>query len=214
MKRDFLKDLGIEGDAIKQIMDENGKDVEEAKKGIEDLKQQIASKDTEISGLREQIAQRDADIEALRSASADNESLKTQLSELQTKYSTDTADLQQKLKDQQTEFETSKATEAFFDGVEFSSQLAREAAISQFRAKAFKLENGTFQGGKEWLEELRKNSPDAFKPAEPDPADPSPRQPIFTKNINNPAPAPSSGGNPFVGGWNFQQVRNFDKSKE
>lgn len=214
MKRDFLKDLGIEGDAIKQIMDENGKDVEEAKKGIEDLKQQIASKDTEISGLKEQITRRDADIEALRSASADNESLKTQLTELQAKYSTDTAELQQRLRDQATEFETSKATEAFFNGVKFSSQLAREAAIAQFKSKDFKLENGTFQGGKEWLEELRKNSPDAFKAVEPDPADPSLRQPIFTKNINNHAPAPSSGGNPFVGGWNFQQVRNFDKSKE
>lgn len=215
MKRDFLKDLGIEGDVIKQIMDENGKDVEEAKKGIEDLKQQVASKDTEISGLREQIAQRDADIEALRTASADNESLKTQLTELQAKYSTDTAELQQKLRDQATEFETSKATEAFFNGVEFSSQLAREAAIAQFKSKDFKLENGTFQGGKEWLEELRKNSPDAFKAVEADPAISNPQQPYFTKNINpaNSAPAatpPGGGGNPF-GGWNFQQVRNFDK---
>lgn len=215
MKRDFLKDLGIEGDVIKQIMDENGKDVEEAKKGIEDLKQQVASKDTEISGLREQIVQRDADIEALRTASADNESLKSQLTELQAKYSTDTAELQQKLRDQATEFETSKATEAFFNDVEFSSQLAREAAIAQFKSKDFKLENGTFQGGKEWLEELRKNSPDAFKAVEADPAISNPQQPYFTKNINpaNSAPAatpPGGGGNPF-GGWNFQQVRNFDK---
>lgn len=215
MKRDFLKDLGIEGDLIKQIMDENGKDIEEAKKGIEDLKQQIASKDTEISGLKEQITQRDADIEALRSASADNESLKTQLTELQAKYSIDTTELQRRLRDQATEFETSKATEAFFNGVEFSSQLAREAAIAQFKSKDFKLENGTFQGGKEWLEELRKNSPDAFKAVEADPAISNPQQPYFTKNINpaNPAPAatpPGGGGNPF-GGWNFQQVRNFDK---
>lgn len=215
MKRDFLKDLGIEGDVIKQIMDENGKDVEEAKKGIEDLKQQVASKDTEISGLREQIAQRDADIEALRTASADNESLKTQLTELQAKYSIDTTELQRRLRDQATEFETSKATEAFFNGVEFSSQLAREAAIAQFKSKDFKLENGTFQGGKEWLEELRKNSPDAFKAVEADPAISNPQQPYFTKNINpansaSAATPPGGGGNPF-GGWNFQQVRNFDK---
>lgn len=215
MKRDFLKDLGIEGDLIKQIMDENGKDIEEAKKGIEDLKQQIASKDTEISGLKEQITQRDADIEALRSASADNESLKTQLTELQAKYSIDTTELQRRLRDQATEFETSKATEAFFNGVEFSSQLAREAAIAQFKSKDFKLENGTFQGGKEWLEELRKNSPDAFKAVEADPAISNPQQPYFTKNINpansaSAATPPGGGGNPF-GGWNFQQVRNFDK---
>lgn len=211
MKREFLKELGLEGDVIKQIMDENGKDVEEAKKGNEELKQQVAAKDTEIAGLKEQITQRDTDIESLKTAAADNEALKTQLGELQTKYTTDTDALNQKLRDQQVEFETTKATDTFFADVEFSSQLAKDAAIAQFKAKGFKLADGTFQGGKEWLEELKKSSPDAFKATDPNPAD-SPNQPFFTKN-NNPASGanpPSNGGNPF-GGWGFQQVRNFDK---
>lgn len=211
MKREFLKELGLEGDVIKQIMDENGKDVEEAKKGNEELKQQVAAKDTEIAGLKEQITQRDTDIESLKTAAADNEALKTQLGELQTKYTTDTDVLNQKLREQQVEFETTKATDTFFADVEFSSQLAKDAAIAQFKAKGFKLADGTFQGGKEWLEELKKSSPDAFKATDPNPAD-NPNQPFFTKN-NNPASGanpPSNGGNPF-GGWGFQQVRNFDK---
>lgn len=213
MTRDFLKEHGLEGDIIKIILDENGRDVEAAKKGVEDLKQQLSTKDTEISGLKEQLTQRDADIETLKTASADNEALKTQLGDLQSKYNTDTQALNQKLKDQQTEFETSRATESFFSGVEFSSQLAKDAAIAQFKAKGFKLADGVFQGGKEWLEDLKKNSPDAFKVSDTEPASPVPHQPFFTKNSTNPAPdanPPSNGGNPF-GGWGFQQVRNFDK---
>lgn len=213
MKREFLKELGLEGDVVKQIMDEAGREVEEAKKGVDDLKQQVAAKDTEIAGLKEQITQRDTDLEALKTTAADNESLKTQLGELQTKYTTDTDALNQRLKDQQVEFETTRATETFFADVEFSSQLAKDAAIAQFKAKGFKLADGTFQGGKEWLEDLKKTSPDAFKAAEQDPAPSNPQQPFFTKSNNNPAPGanpPSNGGNPF-GGWGFQQVRNFDK---
>lgn len=214
MTRDFLKEHGLEGDIIKIILDENGRDVEAAKKGVDELKQQIATKDTEISGLKEQLTQRDADIETLKSATTDNEALKTQLDELQTKYNTDTETLNQKLKDQQIEFETTRATETFFSGVEFSSQLAKDAAIAQFKSKGFKLADGVFQGGKEWLDDLRKSSPDAFKADDPEPANPAPHQPFFTKNnSNNPAPGanpPSNGGNPF-GGWGFQQVRNFDK---
>jgi len=178
MNRDFLKSFNLESDVIKAIMDENGKDVEAAKKGVDDLKQQLASKDTEIEGLKEQISQRDKDIEDLKNTAADNEALKTQLGELQTKYNTDTEALEQRLKDQQTEFENSKATETFFADVEFSSQLAKDAAIAQFKAKNFKLVDGVFEGGKEWLEDLRKTSPDGFKVAEPaknDPANPKPK---------------------------------------
>lgn len=178
MKREFLKNLGLEGDVIKQIMDENGKEVEDAKKEVEGLKQQITAKDTEIEGLKEQITQRDTDIETLKTAAADNDALKTQLGELQTKYTTDTEALQQKLNDQQAEFENAKATEAFFADVEFSSALAKEAAMSQFKSKGFKLVDGSYQGGKEWLDDLRKTSPDAFKavePPKPDPANPKPK---------------------------------------
>ena len=215
MKRDFLKDLGLEADIINKIMAENGSDIQAAKGEADDLKQQLAAKDTEISGLKDQIAQRDSDIETLKASAVDSESLKTQLSDLQTKYNTDTEALNQKLKDQKTEFETTKAIESFFADVQFSSHLAKEAAIAQFKAKQFKLVDGTFQGGKEWLEELRTSSPDAFKASE-DPNSNGGRQPYFTKNQNtgaNPASggntSPNAGATPF-GGWGFQQVRNFD----
>lgn len=209
MKREFLKGLGIEDDLIKQIMDENGRDIESAKGELEKYKQEATAKATEIDGLKQQIEQRNADIENLKKAAADNEALKTSLTELQTKYDTDTKALQQKLEDQKTEYAVNAATEKFFAGIEFSSALARDAAIAQFKAKGFKLDGETFQGGKEWIDELRKTSPDAFKPAKEE-GDGTP-PPMFTKPLNNNQstdPNPNTG--PF-GGWNFSAVRSIDK---
>lgn len=207
MKRDFLKGLGIGDEMINMIMAENGKDIEAAKGELETLKQNASAKDTEIEGLKGQITQRDSDIESLKKSVADNAALQTQLTELQTKYTTDTTALQDKLNQQKVDFDTQKATDKFFADVNFSSDLAREAAISQFKAKQFKLDGETFLGGKEWLEELKKSSPDAFKAAE------SEYQPTFTKPMQH---AQNQGGqqpnnNTQFGGWAFTQVRAFDK---
>lgn len=215
MKRDFLKNLGIADDIIDQIMTENGNDINGTKAEVATLRQQIAAKDTEIEGLKGQITQRDTDIASLRESASANEGFKTQLEQLQTKYNTDTADLQKKLDDQKIEFETTAATEKFFEGVEFSSDLARDAAIAQFKAKAFKLDNGVFQGGKEWLEDLKKNSPDAFKPETHNESGAAGGQaPFFTTGMQGNGPAaqqpPAAGNTPF-NGWGFQQVRGFDK---
>lgn len=206
MKRDFLKGLGIGDDIISQIMAENGKDIEAAKGEVENLKQSITAKNTEIDGLKGQITQRNGDIEALKKSVADNTELQSKFAELQAKYMTDTTDLQNKLTQQKQDFDTQRATEKFFSDVNFSSSLAKDAAMAQFKEKQFKLDGGTFLGGREWLDELKKNSPDAFKVEE------SSTQPSFTKTMQQ-QPNQStqqSGGNPF-GGWAFTQVRGFDK---
>lgn len=205
MKRDFLKGLGIGDDVISQIMAENGKDIESAKGELETLKQSVTAKDTEIEGLKGQITQRNGDIETLKKSAADNAELQKQLDTLQAKYTTDTTDLQSKLTQQKQEFDTQRATEKFFEGVKFSSALARDAAIAQFKAKQFKLDGESFLGGKEWLEDLKKNSPDAFKTEEQN------TPPMFTKTMQHqPNQNEPSSDKPF-GGWAFTQVRGFDK---
>lgn len=212
MKRDFLKAFNLEDSVITQIMAENGKDVEAAKGDFDALKQQITAKDTEITGLKEQIAQRDTDIETLRTTAANGDALKSQLEELQSKYTTDTAALQQKLDDQKEEYESNAAIDKFFASVEFSSGLAKEAAIAKFKGQGFKRNGDVFQGGKEWLEALRKESPEAFKAANPDDGGNLP--PTFTKSLQNPGnPAGSNpvGGVPTNNGWNFAHVRNIEQ---
>ena len=206
MKRDWLKSLGIEDkDTLDKIMAENGKDIEAAKGDTENLNNQISTKDTEIAGLKEQLTQRDNDIKALQAKEQDATAIKQQLTDLQTKYNDDTKALNKKLQDQLTEFATTRATEKFFSGVEFSSTLARDAAIAQFKAKGFKLDGETFQGGKEWLEALKKDQPDAFKAVSDNPQ--TPPKPKFSNPITPPGGKPDE--NPFS--FNFTPVRSVPK---
>lgn len=202
MKRDFLKGLGIADEIIEQIMAEHGKTVTAAKGDADAQKQLIAARDTEIEGLKSQIAQRDADIKALQNGANDAAAVKKQLEELQGKYKTDTDALNRKLKDQQTGFERQTATDKFFSGVKFSSELARRAAVADFTEKGLKLENGAFVGGKEWLEELRKSQPTAFAAEEAPKTEPA--KPSFGGSVKGAAQTGS--GNPF--NFGFTPVRN------
>ena len=81
MKRDFLKELGLEKEAIDAIMAENGKDIENAKSEVKEL-------ETEITGLKGQLKDRDSQIEDLKKAAGSNEELKKQIEEMQTKNKT------------------------------------------------------------------------------------------------------------------------------
>lgn len=205
MERDYLKKLGLEDDVIEKIMAQHGKDIEAAKKAEADAqKQTIASKDTEIEGLKGQISQRDTDIKALKDGAADAATVKQQLADLQGKYKTDTDALNKRLKDQQAGFERQTATDKFFSGVKFSSELAKKAAVADFNEKALKLENGSFVGGKEWLDDLRKSQPTAFAEEKAEEDEP------FKPNFGGSMKGGNLGGgkaaeNPF--GFNFSHVR-------
>ena len=77
MKRDFLKDLGLEKETIDVIMAENGKDIENAKSEVKEL-------ETEIKGLQDQLKERDSQMEELKKSVGDSENLKKQIEEMQT----------------------------------------------------------------------------------------------------------------------------------
>lgn len=192
---------------ISALLDIHSADIKKAKGDTDALNQQITAKDTEITGLKEQLQQRDKDIKALQDGAKDASAIQQQLTDLQTKYNDDTKALNKKLQDQQAEFATTRATEKFFSGVEFSSTLAKDAAMAQFKAKGFKLDGETFQGGKEWLDQLRKDQPEAFKAASNDDQGGGKPKPKFTNPIN---PGGNGGdANPFS--FNFTPVREVPK---
>lgn len=67
MKRKFLEDLGLEGDAIEKIMAEAGKDVTSLKARVDDLTEQLNVKETTISEKNNKIAELEkVDIEAIK----------------------------------------------------------------------------------------------------------------------------------------------------
>lgn len=69
MKRKFLEDLGLEGDAIEKIMTEAGKDVTSLKARVDDLTEQLNVKETTISEKNNKIAELEkVDVEAIKTA--------------------------------------------------------------------------------------------------------------------------------------------------
>lgn len=187
MKREFLEAIEINGaklpkEVIDSIMDENGKDVQAGKNALAELTRVSAERD----GLKSQIADRDKDIKSLQKQVGDNADLATQLSNLQAKYDKDTSDLQARISEQSI----NHATEKFFAQFEFTSELAKKAAIAEFKEQKFKLDEktGDFLGGKDWVEGLKKTNPGAFK-AEPN-----------TDGDKGGAGRSGNGGNPYFVG--------------
>lgn len=67
MKRKFLEDLGLEGDAIEKIMVEAGKEITALKAKVDDLSEQINVKETTIAEKNTKIAELEkVDVEAIK----------------------------------------------------------------------------------------------------------------------------------------------------
>lgn len=90
MKRDQLKELGVEESVINKIMDLNCADIEKAKSSSAEMQE-------ENEALKAQLKERDNDLKKLRKNAKDNEELSNSYKELQAKYEKDTADLSTKL---------------------------------------------------------------------------------------------------------------------
>jgi len=184
MKREELKKLDMTDEQIDYVMDEHGKAVNAQKAIVEQKDQEIAALTTERDGLKTQVADRDKDIADLKKQSGNTEELNTKLSELQTKYDTDTKALQDKLDSQAR----THAAEKFYGNVEFTSAFAKKAAVEEFMAANLEFKDGAYVGADDFLKGQREKNPDAFKAAEP-PADPKPTpKPQFTDP--NPKPHP------------------------
>ena len=147
----LLQKLGIEltADQTRQISEVVEKEFVPAAEAAADK--------TKLEELTKQLAARDKDLEKLK---ADNKSeeLQKQLDELNTKYKQDTDDLNAKLSAQQADF----AAEKLFSGYNFASDRVRKSVLDEFRGKGFKLENGEFVGGREYLEGLKQSEPTVF----------------------------------------------------
>lgn len=220
MKRDSLSDLfkkhsiEIPKEVIDAIMDENGKDLETLKKEAEKAKSDQKAAETKAGELTDQIKQRDADIVELQKQATTSKETNDALTALKTKYDTDTQELNTKLETQRKEAEKqlaeqeeSFASEEFFKGIPFASELARNAAKAEFKAAGLKLdkESKKFLGSDDWVKQLREKDPAAFKPDESE-AD-NTQQPYFVNPTNSSKNPPSNEAGAFNFGSRFNQLR-------
>ncbi|KRN75630.1 hypothetical protein IV73_GL000118 [Weissella kandleri] len=94
MKHDFLESLGVNDDAIDQIMKANGEDIETDKSNVQSDYGAVV---TERYGLQEQLMSQDKDLKELKKQAGDNEELSSKYAELQQKYDSDTKSLSEAL---------------------------------------------------------------------------------------------------------------------
>ena len=149
MKRNQLKDLGLDEDQIKAVMDLNGEDINNAKSGNDAIVE-------ENNALKAQIAERDKDLKNLRKNAKDNEELSNSYKELEAKYKNDTADLTNKLNQ-------TRLTSAV-DRVLSASKVRDTKAIKGFLdMNKVKLdEQGNLSGLDEQIKEIHQTAPYIF----------------------------------------------------
>lgn len=160
MKRKFLEDLGLEKAVIDSIMDENGKDIENAKGDTKKLEDTIATLTSEKASLEKQVSERDSQLETLKNSTGDVEALKKQIETLQAdnKAAVDAhaAEIKQ--------MKVNSAIEAAITGAKGKNAKAIKALLNLENAEL--AEDGTVKGLAEQIDALQKSDAYLFEAKE------------------------------------------------
>ncbi len=177
MKRDFLKNLGIEDkEIIDKILDENSADIGRAKGELETYK-------TKVTTLEADIKSKDTEIEKLTKANGDVEELNKKIEQLEA----DKTKLTDDLTNQTTAL---KKTHAIENGVRDAKGKNVKAIMALLDIDKITYENDELGGLKEQLEGLQKGEDSSFLFGDVKPTPPAGTEP------NSP---PSGGGTPPTG---------------
>ena len=140
-------------------------------------KDKLDAKITELNGVQQQLTDANAKIQSYKDMDIDG--IKQSVADWETKYNTDTAALQQKLSDQETEF----AAKSYLNGFKFANDLVRDQIYSKFMEKKFTRDGEKFLGADDFMKEMQDKYPTAFvsdpAPAEPTDPTPAPGAPYF-----------------------------------
>lgn len=196
MKRDFLKGLGLDDSIIEQIMDENGKDIQREKNAVNKVNQDLEKYKAENEGLKTQLNEANTQIQSFKEMDIDG--IKASAEEWKTKYETDTKALNEKIAAKDYDY----AIKDFMSNYKFIDDDVKETVINKFKAKEFKLEEGKFLGGEDFMKEYKENHKSLFISDEPQNPIPEIVKPTGGSN-------PSGDANPFK--FNFMGVRPVNK---
>ena len=196
MKRDFLKGLGLDDSVIDQIMDENGKDIQREKDAVNKVNQDLEKYKAENEGLKTQLSEANTQIQSFKEMDIDG--IKASAEEWKTKYETDTKALNEKIAAKDYDY----AIKDFMSQFKFIDDDVKETVINKFKAKEFKLEEGKFLGGEDFMKDYKENHKSLFVPDEP-------QEPI--PQIVKPTGGNNPGGNTNPFKFNFMGVRPVNK---
>ena len=196
MKRDFLKGLGLDDSVIDQIMDENGKDIQREKNAVNKVNQDLEKYKAENEGLKTQLSEANTQIQSFKEMDIDG--IKASAEEWKTKYETDTKALNEKIAAKDYDY----AIKDFMSNYKFIDDDVKETVINKFKAKEFKLEEGKLLGGEDFMKEYKENHKSLFVSDEPQEPIPQIVKPTGGSN-------PPGDTNPFK--FNFMGVRPVNK---
>ena len=176
MKREFLKNLGIEDkDIIDKIMDENSADIGKAKGELQTYKDKV----TDLEG---QLTTKNGEIADLQKKIGDTDALNQKIAQL----TTDKNDLTNQLNTKVNEI---KKTHAIESGVRDAKAKNIKAVVAQLDMSKITFENDELSGLTEQLDALKTDENTSFLFGEAQAAPPS------GTHLNNP-PSGGKGGNP------------------
>lgn len=168
MKREMLKELGLEEDVINKIMAENGKDLEKAKASTDKITQDLEKVREELEAKDKLITDANAEIEKFKGL--DIEGIKQSADEWKNKYEADTKAFKEQLAQKDYEF----AVKEFTGQHKFTNDFVKDAFVENFKKQGFKLEEGKFLGAEDYIKTFGEKNPGVFVTEEPK-ADPVPQ---------------------------------------
>ncbi len=160
MKREELKALGLDDTQIEGVMKINNVEVEANKVATEKLTTQVATLKAEKKDANDTITKLNETVKGF-DGSISKEELDAKIKEHTDAY-------ESKLASKDKDY----ATDKLFSNKNFSSNLAKNAAIQSFKDKELKFEDGKFLGADDFFKSLKESDPTAFKEEGPNKPNP------------------------------------------
>lgn len=180
MKRDFLKNLGIEDkELIDKILDENSADIGRAKGELETYK-------TQVSDLQKQLSAKDNELTTLQEKANQVDGLTEQVNKL-------TADKTQLTNDLNTKVSALQKSYAIESGLRDAKAKNVKAVMALLDMDKISYADGELSGLSEQLETLQKGEDTSF---------------LFTNGDNHQAPSGTNVNNPPANGGNNPPTTN------
>ena len=160
MTREFLKGLGLEDAQIDSILDENMNEI-----GKE--KQKVQAAEAAAKAAKTELETANGELETLRKSNGDVSAVQKQLSDLQSKYDTDTAALHAQLADRDYSDAVKRAIAD--KGLKFSSKAAERDFVARLKEKKLEIKDGALDGVDDFIKAQREDEPEAFASDKPAP---------------------------------------------
>lgn len=157
MKREFLKELGLEDEVIDKIMDENGKDINKSNEKVKTL-------EAEVNNTKELLTNANKEIDSYKSM--DIEAIKKSAEDYKTKFETAEKDYQAKI----SQMEYDNKLDKYVGTLNLKNDIYKKEVISRIKEKELKFDGDTLLGAEDLVKGFKEQYADAFVDTKPKPS--------------------------------------------